>query len=156
MINLAHVHLLLNHIPVLGSVFSLLFLSYAYIRKSQELTKTALGIVIIIALMTIPTYFTGEPAEEIIEKMPGIEKELIHEHEESAEYAFIGILILGAVCLGGLFYFRHKSSIPQGFTITVILLTLIICGIMARTAHLGGLIQHPETRQEFVVHEEED
>ena len=52
----AHVHLLLNHIPILGSIFGLLLLCYGMLRKSDEIKKTSLGIFVITALLTIPVY----------------------------------------------------------------------------------------------------
>ena len=151
--NLAHVHLLLNHIPVLGSNFGLIFLLYAYFRKSQELIKTGMGILIGVALLTIPTFMTGDPARDIVKNMPDVAKNIIREHDDSAGYALTGILFLGGVCLAGLYYFRKNTSIPKGFTITVLLLTLFVCSIMIRTAYLGGQIHHPETRSDFVSHE---
>lgn len=35
----AHVHLLLNHIPILGSIFGLLVLCYGIWRKSDEIKR---------------------------------------------------------------------------------------------------------------------
>ncbi|MCI0564610.1 MAG: hypothetical protein MN733_39585, partial [Nitrososphaera sp.] len=68
--NLAHVHLLLNHFPVIGTVFGFLFLAYAMAKKSEELKKVSLGIFVLIALIALPVYFTGEPAEEVVKHLP--------------------------------------------------------------------------------------
>jgi hypothetical protein len=38
-VNPAHLHLLLNHIPVLGIAFGLALVSLALLRKSEELKK---------------------------------------------------------------------------------------------------------------------
>ena len=149
--NLAHAHLLINHIPVLGSVFSFIFLLYAYIRKSQELIKTGLGILILVALFTIPVFMTGDPARDIVKNIPGVDKSLIHAHDDAAGYALTSILIVGGICLGGLYYYRKAAIIPQKFILLVILLTLFVCIVMARTAYLGGQIHHPETRPGFVA-----
>ena len=49
--NPAHLHLMLNHIPVLGTAFGLGLLAFALWRRSDELKKTALGVFVLVALM---------------------------------------------------------------------------------------------------------
>ena len=53
-----HLHLLLNHIPILGTLFGLLLLVYALIRKTMTLRKSACSFVII-GLITIPVFLSG-------------------------------------------------------------------------------------------------
>jgi len=48
--NWAHVHLILNHIPLIGIGFVILLLIIALVRRSSELIKVALTFVIIVAL----------------------------------------------------------------------------------------------------------
>jgi len=40
--NAAHLHLIVNHVPVLGPVFALLLLSLGMIRRSVDLKKAGL------------------------------------------------------------------------------------------------------------------
>lgn len=72
-----HLHLLLNHVPVIGTLLGLLLLLVAFGRKSEELKKVTLGLFVLIALVTVPVYLTGEPAEEMIENIPGISKAIL-------------------------------------------------------------------------------
>ncbi|MGA7880692.1 MAG: hypothetical protein WCA06_13995 [Terrimicrobiaceae bacterium] len=72
--NSAHLHLMLNHIPVPRMAFGLALLGWALLRKGEELKRTSLGLFIIIALLAIPTYLTGEPAEELVENLSGVDK----------------------------------------------------------------------------------
>ena len=72
-----HLHLLLNHVPVIGTFLALLLLIVAFVRKSEELKKVTLFLFVLIALVTIPVYLTGEPADEMIENIPGISKAMI-------------------------------------------------------------------------------
>jgi hypothetical protein len=69
--NPTHVQLMLNHIPVLGAVFGLALLTFALWRKSEELRKAALGTFLVAALVAVPAYLTGEPAEDSVESLPG-------------------------------------------------------------------------------------
>lgn len=77
--NAPHLHLLLNHVPVLGSAFGLGLLAFALWRKSDELKKTAFGVFVIAALLAVPGYLSGEPAEEGVESLPGVFKAIIKE-----------------------------------------------------------------------------
>ena len=53
--NPAHLHLMLNHIPVLGTAFCMA-LGWALIQKSEELKRVSLGAFVIVALLAIPAY----------------------------------------------------------------------------------------------------
>ena len=105
---------MLNHIPVLGMAFGLALVSLALLRKSEELKRISLGFLIVIALLAIPAYLTGEPAEELVKNIPGVSKASIEQHEEAAQVGFAGVLIVGAAALGGLIFFRHANPFPTG------------------------------------------
>jgi uncharacterized membrane protein len=142
----AHVHLLLNHIPVLGTAFGLLLLLFGLARKSEEIKKVSLGIFVIAAVMALPVYFTGESAEGVVEHLPGVSEPIIEPHEKAGLAALIGIGILGLLALGGLFHFRRLDRLPGWFVTTALVLSVVVGGLMARTANLGGQIRHTEIR----------
>ena len=95
----AHVHLLLNHIPILGSMFGLLLLCYGMLRRSDEIKKTSLGVFIITALLTIPVYLTGDGAAQIVSNLPGVSTAIIQQHDQAATITMVAIQILGALSL---------------------------------------------------------
>jgi len=145
--NLAHVHLLLNHLPPLGVLFGFLLLAAAVARKSGELVRASLVTFVLVALLAIPTYFTGGPAEKIVSGMPGVSEMAIMTHEESAETSFIAALVLGALSCVKLVLYRRRE-IPRGITFATLALALVVTGMMAWTANLGGKIHHAEIRDE--------
>lgn len=145
--NSAHLHLMLNHLPVVGSVFALLLLVAALMRKSQELQKASLVVFAIIALTAVPVYLTGEPAEKLVERLPGITEAVIEQHEEAAEVAFISVLALGVAALGGLAFAWRARPLPRWFAIVLLLLSVTTMGLMLRTANLGGQVRHTEIRK---------
>jgi len=147
--NLAHVHLALNHFPVIGIVFSFLLLATSMVKRSEELQKVSLGAFLTTALLTVPVYFTGEPAEEIVEHLPGVSKPFIEQHEEAALISLIVIEILGVMSIGGLLFFRRLGLIPHWFIAASLVLSIVSMGLMVWTANLGGQIHHPETRADF-------
>lgn len=141
-----HLHLLINHLPILGSLLGALVLIYGLYKNSHETVLASYLVLVIACLGGLITYLTGEPAEETVEQIRGISKTAIESHEESAEFAIIGMAVLGIstvlvlVLNAKLIAFRRKIAF-------VILAFSIICfGMMARTGYLGGQIRHTEIR----------
>ncbi len=144
--NATHLHLLLNHLPVLGTAFGLGLLLFGLWRTSNELKKTALGVFVLVALAAVPVYLTGEPAEEGVESLPGVSKSMMDSHEEAAGVAFVAVLVLGVASLGALVGFRPGKSLPAWCGNSVLVAALIVGGLMAYVANLGGQIRHSEIR----------
>ncbi len=145
--NWAHIHLLSNHIPVLGTAFGLALFGYAALRRDEGLKRIGLGVFVIVALLALPVFFTGEPAEGVVENAPGISESLVEAHEAAALVALIGVELLGAVALAGLFVTRGgRRPLSALFSRATVLVSLIAAGLMARTANLGGKIHHTEIR----------
>jgi hypothetical protein len=142
--NGAHWHLLINHVPVLGTIFGLVLLAFGWWRKSEEIKKAALGTFGIIALGAVAAFLTGEPAEETVKGVPGVLLAAIGPHEDAAEFALWGSIIVGVVALGGLIWFRGGKPVKNWISALVLVGAILVTGMMARTALLGGKIRHPE------------
>ena len=138
--NPTHLHLILKHIPVLGTAFGLALLLFSFVRMSDELMKTALGVFVIVALLAVPAYLTGEPAEDGVKALPGVVKSIIEQDEE----AFTGVIVLGVAGLAGLALFRRSRTLPVWFGPLMIAPSLIVSGLMGWTTNLGGRIRHTE------------
>lgn len=143
-ISSAHLHLLLNHFPVVGTIIIIMVVGYGIIRKNKEVIKVGLMITVVIALISIFAFTTGDGAEEIVEGMDDVSEEYIDEHEDSAVYALIFMEVLGGAALIGLLLFRKTDKYPVWYIGIVILLLVATLAAMARTANLGGKIHHPE------------
>ncbi len=144
--NATHLHLILNHLPVLGTAFGLGLLLFGLWRRSSELKKTALGIFVLVALAAVPVYLTGEPAEDGVESLPGVSKPGIEQHEKAAGVALTVAVVLGVGSLGGLIYFRRGRLLPAWFSISLLVPALTASGLFLWTANLGGQIRHSEIR----------
>lgn len=154
--NYAEIHLLLNHVPILGSIFGVALLAAGLLRKSEELKKAALVLFIVCGVLAIPVYLTGEPSEEIVEHLPGVSEEFIEEHEESALITLVGIELVALVALAGLILARNKRNAPAAITSLCFILALAASLIAARTAYLGGQIRHSEIRSNAQIPAEND
>jgi uncharacterized membrane protein len=142
----AHLHLIVNHIPVLGAVFGLLLLSYGVVKRNDGIVRSGLWTLAIVGLAGLAAYLTGEPAEEVVERLPGISESVIERHEEAAYLATIGGGVVGLVAMAGLLLHRAGRPVGGGFSALMLLLTLGLFGGMAWTANLGGQIRHAEIR----------
>ena len=97
-----HLHLLLNHVPILGTFFGLVILIIGLLRKNQTLEKAAFITFVVVAVITLPAYISGEEAEHAVEHMAGSSHDMAHEHEELAETALfmmIGLALPSLIIL---------------------------------------------------------
>ncbi len=147
--NGAHLHLVLNHFPVIGLIFCLAMLMAGILRKSEELTRTGMVILIAVAVISIPVYLTGEPAHEIVEGMPGISEEALHSHEDAGRMALITLEVIGAFALLGLLMNRRPRSLPRWLAPSLLVLVIALTGWVGWTSYIGGQIAHPEARPGF-------
>ncbi|MGE0491010.1 MAG: hypothetical protein AB7S38_17515 [Vulcanimicrobiota bacterium] len=139
----AYLHLLLNHLPVLGVPFGLLLLGAAGLARSSDLKRAALATFALAALAAVPAYLTGEPAEEKVEHIAGVSERLIHEHEERAEISLIATSVLGMLSLGALIGWRNRE-LPAAPLGALAVLALLTFGSLALTAKAGGEFRHTE------------
>lgn len=151
--NWAHVHLLLNHIPVLGTLFGLVLLGWGVVRRNESIQRAALGAFVIAALIAIPVFLTGEPAEAAVEHLAGTAESAIETHETAATLALVAVEVLGAIALVGLLL--RRSRFARRATPVALVFAIITTGLMARTANLGGKVRHTELRGAASVESEE-
>jgi len=144
--DLAHLHLMLNHVPFLGALFAAIVIGWGLLRKNDTLQRFGMVTLVVSALIAIPTYYTGEPAEERIENSPGVEKAYIHEHEEAAEFGIVVISVAGIIGLAALLLASRAPSRLNLLSIICLLAALFAFATVARVANLGGQIRHPELR----------
>ena len=71
-VNLAHLHLLLNHVPTVGSVVALGLLLLALVRRNEHLKHAGLEVLFVIAVVTLPVYMSGVAAYQELRDRPEI------------------------------------------------------------------------------------
>ena len=140
----AHLHLLITHLPVFGSIIGALVLGYGLWTRSNPTKNAAYFIFIISAIGAGIAYLTGEGAEEAVEEMPGVAESIIKLHENAALYALISLVALGIVSVAALIVNRFKPSLIKSTSMLVLVLSLLSFGLVARTGYLGGQIRHTE------------
>lgn len=142
--NGAQFHMLVNHLPVIGFLGMTMALVVALIVQSLDIKRFVLLATVVVGASALAPYFTGEPAEDTIENLPGVSKDLIHEHEELAEKATI-LSVITAFAAGVAFFLQRKRIESLKLSLPVVLtLSLVTAVFMGAAAHEGGKIRHPE------------
>ena len=149
--NLTHLHLLINHLPIIGSILGGFVLAQGIWNKS-ELTKiAAYNVLIISSIGAIVAYFTGEEAEETIENIAGVMESTIKIHEDFAVYALIALMAVGIFSILGLWATIKQNSYAGILSTVTLVISFVGFGLIAQTGYLGGQIRHSELRPNFIA-----
>jgi len=151
MYSLTHLHLLLNHFPIIVTVLGLLLIALAVWRKSDSLARVALAFFVGGALSALPTYLTGESAEDTAKKLPDVTRALIEAHSDAALISAIFVGLLGLFALWSLWRFRSDVTLPAWVVRVALVASIIGSGLMSWTGLLGGQVRHTEVRPGFVA-----
>src|SRR5215470_3365025 len=68
LMNLAHFHIIVNHIPSLGSIAGLLLLAAGIYKKDEAIKQFAYQVLVLITIAVLPTYISGAEAQGIVQK----------------------------------------------------------------------------------------
>jgi len=140
----AHLHLLITHLPIFGSISGAFVLGYGLWSKSDQTKIAAYFLFVISAIGAGIAYLTGEGAEEAVENIQGVTKTIIERHQDFALYALVGLIVLGITSLFALFTTYKKTPLSKTISIVTLFISLISFALVARTGWLGGQIRHSE------------
>lgn len=135
---------MLNHVPVIGVLFTLCVFAYGCIKKNSDFQRFSLGAYAGLAFITIVVFMTGGAVGRLFEALPGVPEEVLAPHQQAATLALIAMELLGMAGLYGLIVFRGKSTYPSSFLALVAGLSTATMLLMAWTAHTGTYIRHIE------------
>jgi len=144
--NDAHLHMVVNHFPIIGTILGLGILITGIILKNNSVKNTAYFLFIVAAVFAAFSMGTGEGAEELVEDMPSVGKKIIHEHEEMAEKLAIVLYVLGVVSLGGLFMNFKNHSKATLVSYAAVVVAVVGVFFAQQTGTTGGEIRHTEIR----------
>jgi hypothetical protein len=144
--NLTHLHLLLNHFPTVGTIVAIGLFLVSLIAKNDDLKRTSLGVFFVIALISLPTYVSGNAAQAAIKGKEGVSEVLMARHQDAALLAFVFMQITGLVAWFGLWQYRRWLRLASWNLVAVLVLSAVTFGLMAWAANIGGEIRHPEIR----------
>jgi uncharacterized membrane protein len=144
--NFAHLHLLLNHFPIIGTIVGLGLFLISLVGKNEDLRRASLIIFPAMALLALLTFFSGAGAQGAIKKIPGVSEALIERHQGAAMLALLFMELTGAFSLTALWKSQGTSRpVRWNWSLSAVLLfSVVTVGLMARVGTTGGDIRHPE------------
>lgn len=135
-----------NHFPLVGLVFSIALAGYAFIKNDAQIKIASLWAYSAVGLSAVAVYITGEPAEELVEHMPGVTEAVIERHEEAATVALIFLCTLGIMAGAALFMRRRDKTLNAKLMAAILALSVVSMFPVGRASNLGGQIRHTEIR----------
>ncbi|MBL7661724.1 hypothetical protein JNK13_03125 [bacterium] len=144
MINAAHLHLVLAHLPVILIPTGLTIAVVGRFKQNTAVKITGASVLLIAGMLALPVYFSGGEAEEIVERLPGIVEEQIEAHEEIAEVVLILALATAVLALVTLFQIIFAKSTATLIFNLLLVVAMLSSGFLAYTSNLGGKIRHSE------------
>jgi uncharacterized membrane protein len=144
--NLAHVHIVINHVPSLGSVLGLLLLAAGMYKKSEPIKQFAYFVLVMITMAVLPTYISGAEAQAIVAKNPSYSPGMIQLHQNAAMITLLIMTAAGMFAWFGLWEFRRQARSSSVTTICTLISTMCAVVSVLITAYIGGSISHSEIR----------
>ena len=144
--NAAHFHLIVNHLPIVFPLVGLIVLLVGFYTKSNIVKRTSFLIFFLGAIAAVVAMLSGEGAEEVVEKINGIDERFIEAHEDAAFNLAMASYLLGGLSILALWSSWKQKSYARllpGIVLTMSMITLLFA---ASAGTSGGEIRHTEIR----------
>jgi uncharacterized membrane protein len=138
--------MVVNHFPIIGTILAIGILTAGLLNKNQSIINTAYVLFIIGAIFGILSMNTGEGAEEMVENMPGIGWEIIHDHEELAEKMALLLNVLGLLSIIALYLNYKKNTKEKLVSLFILAIGIASLFVVQKVGTSGGEIRHTEIR----------
>lgn len=146
--NDAHLHLVVNHFPIIATIIGTIILFIGIIKKNNTLKNVAYTLFLFTALFAFASMYTGEGAEEIVEDFRDVDHRIIHEHEEMAEKLASVLYLLGIVSIAGLYTTTKRRTSAKLVSFLALVIAVVGVILAKETGTTGGEIRHTEIRNE--------
>jgi uncharacterized membrane protein len=161
----AYLHVVINHLPIMGVPIALAVLALGAWARSASVQRAALLLLVGLGVATIAVYAAGQGGEDFVEHLPGVAEDAIEAHEDMAGIALGATLGLAALALvvflrgGGVALLRRRDdaarAVPAWGTGAVLLAGIVVAGVLGYTGKLGGQIRHVEFVDGAVAHDDD-
>lgn len=143
-----HVHLLLNHLPIVGLAFALLPLAWGALRRDRRTAIAGACLAFVATLATPIVARSGEGAEDQLRPtLTSADRATVEEHEERAETAVWALYVTLALSVAALLAaWRRRESWVSPLLVATLLTGAIAFALAAWSGQAGGRIRHVELR----------
>src|ERR1700722_17005720 len=95
----SHLHLLVSVFPSVGLVFVLGLYATAMVTRNEVMQRSCLVAFVILALLALPIYLSGNGSTEVLSKNPKVSQDLMDTHYGWGVAALIALAATGLVAL---------------------------------------------------------
>jgi hypothetical protein len=154
--NLAYMHVVINHFPIMGVPIGLFLLAVGAFAGNEAIKRAALLVFVLVGLVTIPVFLLGRAGHEYVEHLPGVSEAAVDAHGAMAGVALLATELLALLSVvafaryGGPAMLSRSpravvaSPVPGWATGVVVVAGLVTAGVLGYTGKLGGQIRHTE------------
>jgi hypothetical protein len=145
MMNGAHIHLLVNEVPILAFAFATLFFLMA-LKDSGRVAWTLPGMVMlgIASLGAFVAYMTGDPAVDTIKGIPHTSNHALSEHHVRATIAVTIAGMSAVIGIVAMYLFTKSGTYSRRVVLVLVIASLASTATLGWTGLAGGRIGHTE------------
>jgi uncharacterized membrane protein len=140
-------HLFLNHVPVVGLVFGLVFFVAGLKLSSESTLLAGLRIFVAMSIVVLLVVGSGLVAESSLENAAWFDADNLSRHRVAGILTLAVLVSLGGLSGAILIAFRNRPTSPAWATTSVLLLAITALGMSLWTGYLGGALRHDELRR---------
>jgi hypothetical protein len=142
-----YVHVLLNHLPIYGTMLGALALAISLVLRSRAAQITALTLTLVAGASAYPVLRTGQMGYKTVRGLsddPGAD--WLDEHMDRAEKTIGAFYFLALLALAGLLVPMKWPRASWPLAAVTLAVAVICSGIAVYIAQPGGRVRHPEFR----------
>jgi uncharacterized membrane protein len=131
MMNWAHIHLLVNDVPILASLFAALFFFLALTARNKDTwARAGMTMLGIASLGGLIAFLTGDPALEVVSGQPHTSGRALSEHHVRG---VVAISLAGVAALAGIaaLFLTRKSGGSYSRRLVMVLLVATLASAVA-------------------------
>jgi uncharacterized membrane protein len=136
-----HWHLIVNHLPIIGTTLSTFLLLAGILLKNRQLQLISVSLIFVMSVFGFIAHETGEKAERAVKQEQAVTDAALEAHEEAAKPAFLVHNIAGLLAIIALI-FSKKAKLFNALGICMVVVALTAAGLMSYAGYLGGKIRH--------------
>ena len=138
----SHFHILVGLFPSIGLIFALGFYVAAFVTKNDPMKRVCLLVFGSLALLAIPTYFSGIYSMEALSDSPKISKDMLDAHYGWGMWTLGILLATGMGAWYELLRSRNAAHLSIDALHLVLGLAFVTLGLVAVVNELGWQVNH--------------
>lgn len=133
--DVSNIHLVLNHLPVVGGVAALVLLASGLVLRNRAVSLAALALLVAVAIVAIPVFTSGR-ASDGTNLAAGV-PEISERHESAAITSMIALDAAAAIAAAALFVWKTSHRFSMFAAVAVLVVGSLASVLLVHTALLG-------------------